>query len=426
MSRPPLDGIRVLDLTRLLPGPMCTLYLADLGADVIKIEDTGAGDYARSLSISPAAMTSGMSAEEPPRGANSAPSGGSEGAKPRAWGGHATAWYRAINRNKRSLAIDLKHADAHAAFVALARRADVIVEGFRPGVVRSLGIDYETLRAANPRLVYCSLSGYGQTGPRASAAGHDVNYLGYAGVLHDTGTRGGTPALANLQIADLLGGAASAAIGILGALVGAQLQGVGRYVDVAMADAVLAHQVFALGALEDTGGVAPRGEDLLTGGFACYGVYETRDGRWLAVGALEAKFWRLLCETLARPDLADLQFATGDEGARVRDTLATIFATATRDEWCARFAGVDCCVTPVLTFAEALADRQFAARRMVRTRYDGSRFHAPPFALEPDTFAVRREAPRQGEHSREVLRETGYDDAAIEALIATGGIRTVS
>jgi len=445
MSDTPLHGIRVLDLTRLLPGPMCTLYLADLGADVVKVEDTGAGDYARSLSISPAA-TSDMSAEEPPRGANSAPAGGSEGrepdgpsrgrtreceargssTRPRAWGGHATAWYRAINRNKRSLAIDLKQADAHAAFVALARRTDVIVEGFRPGVVRSLRIDYETLRAANPRLVYCSLSGYGQAGPRASAAGHDVNYLGYAGVLHDTGTRGGTPALANLQIADLLGGAASAAIGILGALVGAQRQGAGRYVDVAMADAVLAHQVFALGALEDNGSVAPRGEDLLTGGFACYGVYETRDGRWLAVGALEAKFWRLLCETLAHPDLVDLQFATGDEGARVRDTLAAIFATATRDEWCARFAGVDCCVTPVLTFAEALADRQFAARRMVRTRDDGSRFHAPPFTLEPDTFAVRREAPRQGEHSRDVLREAGYDDAAIDALIAKGSVRTVS
>jgi alpha-methylacyl-CoA racemase len=393
----PLHGIRVLDLTRLLPGPMCTLYLADLGADVVKVEDTGAGDYARSLSTSPGATPSGM-----------------------------TAWYRAINRNKRSLAIDLKHADAYSAFVALARRADVIVEGFRPGVVRSLRIDHETLRAANPRVVYCSLSGYGQTGPRASAAGHDVNYLGYAGVLHDTGARGGAPALANLQIADLLGGAASAAIGILGALVGAQRQGVGRYVDVAMADAVLAHQVFALGALEETGRIAPRGEDLLTGGFACYGVYETRDGQWLAVGALEAKFWRLLCETLARPDLVALHFATGDEGARAREALAAIFASGTRDEWCERFAHVDCCVTPVLTFAEALADRQFAARRMVRTRADGSRFYAPLFTLDPDTFAARREAPRHGEHSRDVLREAGYDDAAIDALIATGGVRVAS
>ena len=406
MAEPPLAGVRVLDLTRLLPGPMCTLYLADLGADVIKVEDTGAGDYARTLSASPASTqrNAGLGAREPAM----------------------TAWYRAINRNKRSLALDLKHAGAHAAFLALARSADVVVEGFRPGVAGSLGIDHRTLRAANPRLVYCSLSGYGQTGPRASFAGHDVNYLGYAGVLHDTGARGGPPALSNLQIADLLGGAASAAIGILGALVGALRQGTGRYVDVAMADAVLAHQIFALGALEDSGSVAPRGSDVLTGGFPCYGVYETLDGRWLAVGALESKFWRLLCTTLARPDLVDAQFATGDDGQRAREALAAIFATATRDEWCARLASVDCCVTPVLSFAEALADRQFAARNMVRTRADASRFYAPPFALEPDTFEVRREAPRQGEHSREVLREAGCDDAAIEALLASGSVRIAS
>jgi crotonobetainyl-CoA:carnitine CoA-transferase CaiB-like acyl-CoA transferase len=289
--------------------------------------------------------------------------------------------------------------------------------------VQSLRIDYEAIRAISPRIVYCSISGYGQNGPRALAAGHDINYLGYAGVLNYTGTRGGAPALANLQIADLLGGAATAAIGILGALVGAQRQGVGRYVDVAMADAVLAHQIFALGAFEDAGAVAARGEDLLTGGFPCYGVYETRDGGWLAVGALEAKFWRLLCETLGRADLIALQFATGDEGTRVRDVVAALFATRTRDEWCARFANVDCCVSPVLTFEEALADRQFAARRIVRTRNDGSHDYAPPFALMPDAFAVRREAPQQGEHSRDVLREAGYDGATIDRLIADGIVR---
>jgi alpha-methylacyl-CoA racemase len=384
----PLDGIRILDLTRLLPGPMCTLYLADLCADVIKIEDTGAGDYARTLSTSPGARPAGM-----------------------------PAWYRAINRNKRSLAIDLKTSSGHAAFMALARVADVIVEGFRPGVVQSLRIEYDAIRAINPRVVYCSISGYGQNGPRALAPGHDVNYLGYAGVLHDTGTRGGAPALANLQIADLLGGAASAAIGILGALIGAQRQGVGRYVDVAMADAVLAHQIFALGAFEDAGDVAPRGEGLLTGGFPCYGVYETHDRRWLAVGALEAKFWRLLCETLSRPDLVALQFATGAEGARARNELAAIFASRTRDAWCTRFENVDCCVTPVLTFEEALADPQFAARGTTLRRPDGARQYAPPFRLSPSSFAVLRDAPRHGEHTDEVLREAGLDARAIDALV---------
>jgi crotonobetainyl-CoA:carnitine CoA-transferase CaiB-like acyl-CoA transferase len=397
VTRPPLAGVRVLDLTRLLPGPMCTLYLADLGADVVKIEDTRAGDYARTLA---------PGAAPPPRG--------------------MTAWFRAINRNKRSLALDLKAPEGRAAFTALAGGADVVVEGFRPGVVRSLGIDYPQLSAVNPRIVYCSVSGYGQDGPRALDAGHDVNYLGYAGALHATGERGGRPALANLQIADLLGGAASAAIGILGALYGAQRDGVGRYVDVAMADAVLAHQVFALGALEDDGGEAPRGDGLLTGGVPCYGVYATADGGWLAVGALETKFWVALCDALARPDLVALQFARGDEGARARDALAGVFAARTRAQWCERLAGVDCCVTPVLSTAEALGDPQFVARGMVVQRPDGSRQYAPPFALAPPAFGVTRDAPRQGEHSREVLREAGCDDAAIEALLASGSVRIAS
>ena len=393
----PLAGVRVLDLTRLLPGPMCTLYLADLGADVVKIEDTGAGDYARTLSATPGAPSAGT-----------------------------TAWYRALNRNKRSLAIDLKTASGHAAFMALARAADVIVEGFRPGVVRQLRVDYETVRADNPRIVYCAVSGYGQTGPRAAAAGHDINYLGYAGTLEYTGVRDGPPSLANLQIADLLGGAASAAIGILGALFGAARTGLGRYVDVAMADAVLAHQIFLLGALEDTGSVAPRGCDLLTGGVPCYGVYATRDGRFVAVGALEAKFWRTLCDTLGRPDLAPLQFATGVDGERVRGALEAIFATATLAQWRERLEHRDCCVTPVLTFEEALADPQFVARGMTLRAGDGTRQYAPPFTLSPSSFAVVRDAPRQGEHTDEVLREAGFDPHAIEALVRERAVSRAS
>jgi len=397
MTDAPLTGVRVLDLTRLLPGPMCTLYLADLGADVVKVEDTHAGDYARTIALSPGT---------PRRG--------------------ATAWFRALNRNKRSLAIDLKSTAGHAAFMALAARADVIVEGFRPGVVAALGVDYKHVRAINPRIVYCALSGYGQTGPRATAAGHDVNYMGYAGALHYSGERGRVPALGNLQIADLLGGAASAAIGILASLFGAQRSGRGRFVDVAMTDAVFAHQVFLLGELEDTGAVAPRGEDLLTGGVPCYGVYATADGRYLAVGALETKFWRALCDALGRPDLLPLQFATGAKGDEARRTLEAIFASATLAQWRARLEAVDCCVTPVLTFDEALADAQFAARAMVRARPDGSRQFAPPFALTPPAFAIARDAPAQGEHSFEVLREAGLDDAAIAALLREGAVRNAS
>ncbi|HJU22628.1 MAG TPA: CaiB/BaiF CoA-transferase family protein [Casimicrobiaceae bacterium] len=393
----PLAGVRVLDLTRLLPGPMCTLYLADLGADVIKIEDVGAGDYARNLGTSPNVRPQRM-----------------------------TAWYRAINRNKRSLAIDLKNAEGREAFLALARTADVIVEGFRPGVVKALGVDYDAVTAVNARIVYCALSGYGQTGPRALQAGHDVNYLGYCGVLAHTGARGGTPVLSNLQIADLLGGAASAAIAVLGALLGAQRNGIGRYIDVAMTDAVLAHEVFALGALEDEGSVAARGEDLLTGGYPCYGVYETSDGRFVAVGALEAKFWQALCDALDRRDLAAQQFARGEQGERVRAALASIFITKTRDEWADRFEDVDCCVTPVLAFDEAIRDPQFAARGMIVRGSDGSRQYAPPFSMTPSAFAITRDAPRLGEHSREVLREAGYDDEAIDRLNDAGSVKTVS
>ena len=389
---PPLEGVRVLDLSRLLPGPMCTHYLADLGADVVKVEDLREGDYARAL---PTAV-----------GAARTP----------------TTWYRAINRNKRSIAIDLKRDAGRRAFLALAQRADVVVEGFRPGVVQGLRIDYETVAARNPRIVYCALSGYGQTGPRARTAGHDINYLGYAGVLDATGQKGGRPALANVQIADLLGGAASAAIGILGALFGAARTGRGRYVDVAMADAVLAHEIVALGALADGGRGAARGDDLLTGGVPCYGVYETRDGRWLAVGALEAKFWRALCRTIGREDLVAAQFATGEAGERAREALAAVLATRTRDEWTSVFAGVDCCVSPVLTFAEALADPQFTARGMVRG-VEGARAFAPPFALTPPVERPMREAPAHGEHGRDVLREAGYDAAAIDALMAAGVVK---
>ncbi|HEV8501070.1 MAG TPA: CaiB/BaiF CoA-transferase family protein [Casimicrobiaceae bacterium] len=391
-SEAPLAGVRVLDFTRLLPGPACTLYLADLGADVVKIEDTGAGDYARAL--------------------------GADGSAP-------SVIYRSVNRGKRSLAIDLKTVRGRECVHALAARADIVVESFRPGVMAAFGLDHATLCAHHPRLVYASISGYGQTGPRAAMAGHDVNYLGYAGVLDQTGVAGGTPALSNLQIADLLGGAASAAVPVLAALAGAARHGRGAYVDVAMSDAVLAHQHFALQALARHGRTLPRGDDLLTGGVPAYGVYATADGRHVAVGALEAKFWRTLCRELDRDDLADKGLATGDEGVHVRAQIAAIFAAAPLAHWTARFADVDCCVTPVATLEEALDDPQFHARSMVGIRTDGSIALAPPWHVDTAGAAfASREAPAQGEHSREVLREAGYSEAVIDALAADGVIRT--
>jgi len=389
----PLAGVRVLDFTRLLPGPVCTLYLADLGADVVKIEDTGAGDYARSI--------------------------GARGHGP-------SAFFRNINRGKRSLAVDLKTAEGRDCVLALAREADIVVESFRPGVMAALGLDHAAIDARNPRVVHASISGYGQTGPRAAMAGHDINYLGYAGVLDQTGTAGGAPAICNLQVADLLGGAASAAIAILAALAGAGRSGRGRYIDVAMADAVLAHQHFALQALTVHGHTLPRGDDLLSGGVPCYGVYPTQDGRYLAVGALEDKFWRLLCAALGRDDLAPHGLATGDEGARVRAELVAIFAAQPLSHWIARFDAVDCCVTPVATLDEALDDPQFRARGMVGRRGDGSRYFAPPWTLARDAAFTARDAPRQGEHSREILASAGYDAQAIDALVAKRVVRVSS
>ncbi len=393
----PLDGVRVLDLSRLLPGPVCTLHLADLGADVVKVEDTGAGDYARSLGLAPA--DSGSAASDAP-----------------------SAFFRMVNRNKRSLALDLKTIAGREAFLRLAQQADIIVESFRPGVLDRLGVGYEAVAAINPHLVYCSITGYGQTGPYRNRAGHDINYLGYAGVLDQTGASGGPPTLSNLQVADLLGGAMNASTAILAALFGASRTGKGTHVDVAMTEGALAHNIFALHAIQARGHARARGSDLLTGGVPCYGVYATQDGRHLAVGALEEKFWRALCEALERPDLVAGQLATGPAGDAVRRQLAVIFGERTQAHWIERLAAVECCVTPVLTPDETLADPQVRARGMIVTASDGSRQYAPPFRLAGHAFNIARFAPAQGEHSAEILREAGFSAEEISALLDSGTI----
>ncbi len=376
-SSRPLDGLTVIDLTRLLPGPMATMHLADLGAEVIKIEDPGGGDYARVMG----AMGEGMS-----------------------------HFFALVNRNKKSLVLDLKQADDHAVLLALVDEADILVEGFRPGVMARLGLDYATLAARNPRLVYCSITGYGQTGPYAQRAGHDINYLGYAGVLDQTGVAGGSPALCNLQIADLLGGTLTPLVGVLAAVIDARARGRGRYVDVAMTDAVLAHAIFPMVQVLAEGEPQPRGEDMLTGGVPCYAVYETRDGRHMAVGALEEKFWRLTCDTLERADLKRFHLSTSADGAWAREQLQAIFRRRSMAEWTALFDGVDCCVTPVLRLHESLADPQLQARGMV-IEVGGQRQFGAPFglgrqrtedarpapALDADGAALRARASKKGD-----------------------------
>ena len=382
MSRPgPLAGIRILDMTRLLPGPVATLHLADLGAEVIKIEDPQVGDYARTLGTGQ---------------------------------GEDSAYFRMINRNKQGLLLDLKKPEGVEVFLRLARNADAIVESFRPGVVDKLGIGYAAVAAINPRIAYCSISGYGQNGPYRDLAGHDINYLGYAGVLDQIGVEGGQPAIPNFQIADLLGGGLTAVMGILATVLEAQRSGVGRYIDVSMTDSVLAHTYFAMLRLNDAGRSAARGTDLLTGGLPCYTTYRCADGKYMAVGALEGKFWQLCCTTLERP-----QWTARQWDASLRGDMASLFSTRPRDAWSDLFAVVDCCVTPVLSPEEALENEQIMARNMVARDTELNHF-APPLKLSDYPFAIQRQAPKAGEDNEAILFAAGYDSASIAALQASG------
>ncbi|NRF67684.1 CoA transferase [Aquincola sp. S2] len=384
----PLAGVRILDLTRLLPGPVCTQHLADLGADVVKIEDLGAGDAV------------------PPK-------------------------LRALlHRNKRGIRLDLKHADGAAALLQLARTADVLIEGFRPGVMARLGLDHAAVSAVNPRLVYCSITGYGQHGPDRDRPGHDLNYCAEAGVADQIGTVHG-PALSNVPIADLIGGALGAAMGILAALVDAQRSGRGRHVDIAMADGALAHAVMPLAALATSGRTRRAGTDTLTGGLACYATYRTADDRWLAVGALERKFWDALCDAVKRPDWKPLHRSGRRETEELlRGELAALFASRTLAEWDVQLRHAGCCVSPLRTLEEALADAQFRAREMVfesvHPSYGPVTQVALPVRMSGHQFAIHRHAPRPGEHTAEVLREAGYDDAAIDALMTRGAAAAAS
>lgn len=382
MRPKPLADVRVLDLTRLLPGPVASLHLADLGADVIKIEDTGAGDYARTLG-------------------------------PMA--GETSHLFALVNRNKRGLRLDLKQSEGVEVFLRLARDADVVLESFRPGVVDMLGIGYAATAATNPRIVYCSITGYGQSGPYRDRAGHDINFLGYAGVLDQIGLRDAAPALPNFQIGDLLGGALPSLVAVLAALLDARRTGRGRHIDIAMADGVLAHAVAPMLAVLAHGQVAPRGDDLLSGAVPCYGIYGTADGRHLAVGALEPKFWAKLCEIIGRTDLEPHGLATDAEGARVRGELQAVFSRHSLAHWSALFDRADCCVTPVLRLEESLENDQFRARGMVVDAARGRQF-APPFKMSEFDFGAPRPAPAAGEHSDEILREAGYAPEQIAAL----------
>ncbi len=390
MTALPLSGLRVLDLSRLLPGPFATLVLADLGAEVVKVEEPEGGDYLRWM---------------PPLA------------------GKQSGAFHALNRNKRSIGLDLKKPEGAAAFRTLVRHFDVVVESFRPGVMDRLGIGWEALKRENPRLVLCSISGYGQDGPYRDRAGHDVDYCAVAGVLHLNGPPD-RPLPLGVQAADVAGGAWPAVAGILAGLYRRTLTGEGSFVDISMTDGVLSLLSLQHGWEAARGRPFERGRELLNGGSACYGVYRTKDGRFVALGALEPKFFARFCGAVGRPELAERQF--DGEGRGPREELEAIFASRTRDEWERLGDEHDVCLAPVLEGDEPARNPQNLARGTfleIDTPWEGKRL--PGLATPVRVAGVvppRRAAPELGADTETVLREAKFGEEEIETLRRAGAI----
>lgn len=379
MPTQPLAGIKVLDLSRQFPGPYATMVLADFGADVLRIEDR------RFLSDPSAAI---------------------------------------VMRNKRHMSLNLKTAAGKEIFFKLLETADILVEGFRPGVTERLGVGYANLKTKKPDLIYCSLSGYGQTGPYRDLVGHDLNYISFAGILELCGEPDRKPSIPPVQIADV-GGGLNAALGILLALVHRQRTGQGQYVDVALMDAALGFMQLNFMQFLDVGLSVARGRQPLTGLFPSYAVYETRDAKFFTIGAVEKRFWDAFCDRAGRPDLKKDHWAVGARGEVVVAEVAGLFKTRTRDEWFEEFKAVDICVGKALALKEVMEDPQVQAREMVLKIDDHGKTRTllgivPKLSATPGD--VRTPPATFGEHTEAVLKELGYSSAQIEELGKAGVI----
>lgn len=386
LTTQPLAGLKVLDLSRLLPGPYASLVLADLGADVLKIEAPEGGDYLRWM---------------PPLT------------------GRVSWAFFALNAGKRSVALDLKTPEGASILERLAAEADVLIEGFRPGVMDRLGLSYGALSARNPRLVYCAITGFGQDGPYRDAPGHDLGYLALAGVLGLAGPADRPPQVLPVQVADI-GGSLWALVAILAALRARELTGRGRFLDISMTDGATGFLTAALAAHLGGGAPAPRrGADTLTGGQLCYGVYQTADQRFLAVAPLEPKFWLAFCQRLGHPEWARRQF-----DPTLRPELEALLASKSRAEWEAIFHGSEACVEPVLGPDELAQHPLHVARSLVTTSTDGLRRIKTP-VRHPDAPSTGA-APQLGEHTREALLALGLSDDEITSLVDKKVIRVLA
>ncbi len=393
---PPLQGVRILDLTRLYPGPLATMMLAEMGAEVIKLEDSNQPDYMRTF---------------PP------------------FVNNQSAGFLAVNRSKRSIALNLPDARGREIFFRLVKQADVVVEQYRPGKLTQLGIDYPAACQHNPAIIYVSLTGYGQTGPYAGRPGHDINYIGYSGLLGLTAGAETGPVIPGVQIADIAGGAYMTVIAVLSALWARERNGEGQQVDVSMLDGVLPLTSLQLAHHWALGQALPPWQQPLSGGLACYGVYECADGKYVALGALEPKFWQRFCEIIEKPEWNDKGMEMGETAEQIKAELTRIFKSRSRDEWLQLQGDRDACLSPVLALPEIEQDPHIKARGMIVTQEHPTAGKVKgiglPIRFSASPLAHPSHAPLTGEHSIEILQEAGYPDDEIKELIRRGVVMIV-
>jgi crotonobetainyl-CoA:carnitine CoA-transferase CaiB-like acyl-CoA transferase len=374
-----LKGVKVLDLSRLLPGPYCSMILADHGADVIAIEDSRF-------------KQDGL-------------------------------FFSEINRNKRHMSLNLKSEKGVDIFHELVLTADVVLEGFRPGVVQRLGVDYETLRKLNPHLIYCSITGYGQTGPKRDEVGHDVNYLSTAGVLDLIGGRESEPTIPAVQIADIAGGSMQAAVGILLALYARERTGAGQYIDISMTDGILGFLTLPRFFEQQRGEKPARSDMTLSHRYGCYNTYRTKDNRFLTIGAVENRFWKKLCEHLDAPQYISLQYDR-ENRFEIIQWLRQTFILKSLAEWEEELSGLDVCFSSIATLDEVMNSQLFKEREMVceYQTEDGKleKTFGIPVKLSETPGTIRAAPCTFGEHTREVLQDLGYGDSRIDEFIETG------